>query len=199
MFPFVDALLKKPSDFRRGFLFGARAMLSNGDQSGVSSGLFDVIDDEYKDASIRPNQIFAISLPHSMIDAEKAKKIINTVENHLLTPVGLRTLSPFDPHYKGLYQGDQASRDSAYHQGTVWPWLLGPFITARFKTYGFSQENRIRAREIIDAFRDHLMTAGPGQISEVFDGDPPHSAGGCIAQAWSVAELLRVITQFNLE
>jgi predicted glycogen debranching enzyme len=161
--------------------------------------LFDVIDDEYKDASIRPNQIFAISLPHSMIDAEKAKKIINTVENHLLTPVGLRTLSPFDPHYKGLYQGDQASRDSAYHQGTVWPWLLGPFITARFKTYGFSQENRIRAREIIGAFRDHLMTAGLGQISEVFDGDPPHSAGGCIAQAWSVAELLRVITQFNLE
>ncbi|MBK7598861.1 MAG: hypothetical protein IPJ07_10185 [Acidobacteria bacterium] len=161
--------------------------------------LFDVIDDAYKDASIRPNQIFAISLPHSMIDAEKAKKIINTVEHHLLTPVGLRTLSPFDPRYKGLYQGDQASRDSAYHQGTVWPWLLGPFITARFKIHGLSQENRIRAREIIGAFRDHLKTAGLGQISEVFDGEPPHSAGGCIAQAWSVAELLRVITQYNLE
>ncbi len=153
--------------------------------------LYDVITDTAPDGSIRPNQIFAVSLPYPLVSGEKALRVVEVVEWELLTPYGLRTLSPHDPQYRGHYSGDASSRDSAYHQGTVWPWLLGPFLTAYAQVHGRTPEVRSRIDRFLDPLRQHLSEAGLGQISEVFDGDPPHLPGGCIAQAWSVAEVLR--------
>ncbi|HEX3104091.1 MAG TPA: amylo-alpha-1,6-glucosidase, partial [Terriglobales bacterium] len=157
--------------------------------------LYDVVDDGQPDASIRPNQIFAVSLHHSMLSAERARAVVEAVERELLTPVGLRTLSPGDPQYRGTYQGDQRSRDSAYHQGTVWPWLLGPFISAYVKVNGGSAQSRSRAHDLLRGIEKHLTEAGIGQISEIFDGDAPHQPRGCFAQAWSVAEVSRVLCE----
>ncbi|MGB8128627.1 MAG: amylo-alpha-1,6-glucosidase [Candidatus Angelobacter sp.] len=157
--------------------------------------LYDVVDGDLLDRSIRPNQIFAVSLHHSMLSAERARAVVETVERELLTPVGLRTLSPADPQYRATYQGDQRSRDSAYHQGTVWPWLLGPFISAYVKVNGRSAQSRSRAHDLLRGIREHLTEAGLGQISEIFDGDAPHRPRGCFAQAWSVAEVLRVLCE----
>ena len=154
--------------------------------------LFDVVDGDARDASIRPNQIFAVSLSHSMLDNERAKQIVAVVERDLLTPVGLRSLSPNDPNYIGIYQGDTLSRDGAYHQGTVWTWPIGAFITAYLKANGKSKAARKQARKWLDGFFPHLSEAGLGQVAEIFDGDAPHTPRGCVAQAWSVAELLRV-------
>jgi predicted glycogen debranching enzyme len=154
--------------------------------------LYDVIDDDERDASIRPNQIFAIRLPHALLSPERATSVVNLVERELLTTYGLRTLSPSNPQYHPRYEGDPRARDSAYHQGTVWPWLLGPFITAYLKVHGRTRESLLKVRTWLDNFHAHLREAGLGQISEVFSAEPPHRAGGCIAQAWSVAELLRV-------
>ena len=120
---------------------------------------------------------------------------MDVVEWELLTPYGLRTLSPRDPNYRGRYQGDPRSRDSAYHQGTVWPWLVGPFLTSYVKVHGNTEEARQRADRFLDPLRAHLLEAGLGQISEVFDGDAPHRPGGCFAQAWSVAEVLRTYVE----
>lgn len=156
------------------------------------SCLYDIVDGEMRDASIRPNQIFAASLHYSMLNVEQAKQVVAVVERELLTPVGLRSLSPNDPQYIGIYQGDMRSRDSAYHQGTVWAWLIGPFITAYLKANGKTEAARKQARQWIDGFLPHLSEAGLGQVSEIFDGDAPHAPRGCAAQAWSVAELLRV-------
>lgn len=142
-----------------------------------------------KDASVRPNQVFAISLPFTMLDRKKEKLILKKIEEELLTPYGLRSLSPYDRRYTGKYEGNQASRDRAYHNGTVWPWLLGPFVTAYTKVHGKS--SRQYCRELLLNFEPHLDEAGLGSISEVFDGDSPHRPGGCISQAWSVAETLR--------
>ena len=153
--------------------------------------LYDVVTDGGPDRSIRPNQIFAISLPHPVLDQHLALRVLEVVEWELLTPYGLRTLSPRDSNYRGRCWGDQKARDSAYHQGTVWPWLLGAFLTAYVKVHGDSQEARQRADRFLDPLRAHHWKAGLGQISEIFDGDPPHQPGGCIAQAWSVAEVLR--------
>ena len=157
--------------------------------------LYDFIDGDQRDASIRPNQVFAVSLPHPILASEKTNSVLNVVQRELLTPYGLRTLSPSDPKYMGHYEGDQRSRDSAYHQGTVWPWLLGPFITAYLKVHEGSMEARAQTREWISSFEQQMTGAGLGQISEIFDGDPPHTPRGCIAQAWSVAELLRVAVE----
>ena len=157
--------------------------------------LYDVVDSGSPDASIRPNQIFAVSLHYSMLSAERARAVVDTVERELLTPVGLRTLSPADPQYRGTYQGDQRSRDSAYHQGTVWPWLLGPFVSAYVKVNGGSEQSRSRANELLRGMEKHLTEAGLGQISEIFDGDAPHQPRGCFAQAWSVAEILRALCE----
>jgi predicted glycogen debranching enzyme len=158
--------------------------------------LYDVIGDGgAPDASIRPNQIFAVSLPYPLLAGEQALQVVDVVEWELLTPYGLRTLSPRDPNYRGRYEGGVASRDSAYHQGTVWPWLLGPFLTAYVKVHGNSEEARKRADQFLDPLRAHLLDAGLGQISEVFDGDFPHRPGGCFAQAWSVAEVLRTYVE----
>jgi glycogen debranching enzyme len=121
--------------------------------------------------------------------------VVQVVERELLTPCGLRTLAPGDPNYHPRYEGDQRSRDSAYHQGTVWPWLLGPFITAYLKVHGRTPQTLAKAAKFLAAFPEHLRTAGLGQISEIFDGDPPHRPRGCIAQAWSVAEILRAVVE----
>ncbi|HUQ34161.1 MAG TPA: amylo-alpha-1,6-glucosidase [Pyrinomonadaceae bacterium] len=154
--------------------------------------LFDVVnDDDVRDRSIRPNQIFCVSLHHSMLSRERALRILEVVERDLLTPYGLRSLSPRDPKYRPHYEGDSLSRDGAYHQGTVWAWLMGPFIRAYVKTHGGSAQARERARGWLARFHGHLSEAGLGHISEIFDGDPPHAPQGCIAQAWSVAETLR--------
>ncbi|HEX4595714.1 MAG TPA: amylo-alpha-1,6-glucosidase [Bryobacteraceae bacterium] len=157
--------------------------------------LNDVVSDAGTDSSIRPNQIFAVSLPYPLLPPDKALRVVDVVEWELLTPYGLRTLSPRDPNYHGRYSGDPRSRDGAYHQGTVWPWLLGPFLTAYVRVHGSSAEARDRARRFLEPLRDHLRQTGLGQISEVFDGDAPHHPGGCIAQAWSVAEVLRTYVE----
>jgi len=149
---------------------------------------FDVVNPN--DASIRPNQLFAIALPFALFDDHRAEEILNVCETHLLTPVGLRTLSPNDPHYRGQITGDQPSRDTAYHQGTVWPWLLGAYIDALRRYRGDAGEET--ARERIANMNAHLSEAGVGTISEIFDGDAPHTPRGCIAQAWSVGEILRI-------
>jgi predicted glycogen debranching enzyme len=157
--------------------------------------LYDVIDGDARDGSIRPNQIFAVSLRHSMVSIERSKQVVEVVERELLTPYGLRTLAPGDPQYRGRYEGDQRSRDGAYHQGTVWAWLMGPFISAYIKVNGRTKESREKAAQWLASFRDHLSNAGLGQVSEIFDGDPPHRPRGCIAQAWSVSELLRAAVE----
>jgi predicted glycogen debranching enzyme len=163
--------------------------------NGAAGCLYDVVDGDRRDASIRPNQIFTVSLYHSMLDGEKAKAVVAAVERDLLTPYGLRSLAPSGPQYRGRYEGDPFSRDSAYHQGTVWPWLVGPFITAYLKVNGRSAKSRKQADKWLSELRRFMLDEGGGQIPEVFDGDAPHRAGGCIAQAWSVAELLRVCVE----
>jgi predicted glycogen debranching enzyme len=154
--------------------------------------LYDVVCDGTADASIRPNQILAVSLKNSMLDDERSRAIVDKVEAELLTPVGLRSLSPQDPQYVPYYLGSPYERDSSYHQGTVWAWLIGPFIDAYRRVY---PERVDRVDEMIAGFREHLVQAGLGQISEIFDAEWPHTPRGCPAQAWSVAELLRVMKQ----
>lgn len=156
--------------------------------------LYDVIDCLGRpDNSLRPNQIMAVSLPFSPLNPYQQKLVVDVVERELLTPYGLRTLSPRDPKYCGAYSGGPFERDSAYHQGTVWPWLLGQFADAHYRVY----RNRNRVRELLQPFKEHLSEAGIGSISELFDGDPPHNPGGCIAQAWSVGEILRILTNLR--
>lgn len=155
--------------------------------------LKDFVNEQQENTAIRPNQIFAISLPYSPLTKTTAKKIIHVVTEHLLTPFGLRTLSPQDVNYHGLYQGGSGERDSAYHQGTVWPWLLGHFGEAVIKTLTKRQASKL-LEPCISALQLHLSSqAGLGSISEIFDGDLPHRPHGCISQAWSVAELIRLI------
>jgi glycogen debranching enzyme len=154
--------------------------------------LYDVVNGDQRDAAIRPNQIFAISLHHTMVPPQQANSILKTVEQHLLTPYGLRSLAPGDPQYRGRYEGDPWSRDSAYHQGTVWPWLIGPFISALLAVNHHSEQARKQAGQWLAPLKAYMEDRGVGQLPEIFDGDPPHRPCGCIAQAWSVAELLRV-------
>ncbi|HTV48288.1 MAG TPA: amylo-alpha-1,6-glucosidase [Phycisphaerae bacterium] len=154
--------------------------------------LYDVVGDDGKpDAAIRPNQILAISLPFSILSSASAKSVLSIVQRELLTPMGLRTLSPGSPGYCGRYQGNQESRDHAYHQGTVWPWLIGPFVSAYVKVNGSSPDVRSKAWEFLQPFEAHLRQAGIGSINEIADGDFPHLPRGCIAQAWSVGEVIR--------
>jgi predicted glycogen debranching enzyme len=156
--------------------------------------LYDVVNGT-PDASIRPNQILALSLHHSMLSTERARAVLEVVERELLTPYGLRSLGRGNPQYRARFAGDALSRDSAYHQGTVWAWLIGPFISAYKKVHGDSPATRARALELLQPLKEHLRHDGLGQISEVFDGDAPHRAGGCFAQAWSVAEVLRALCE----
>jgi predicted glycogen debranching enzyme len=151
--------------------------------------LYDLVDGEAgDDASLRPNQIFALALRHPVLDERRWQRVIDVVAEHLLTPYGLRTLDPGHKDFKAQYFGDLRARDAAYHQGTVWAWLIGPFIDAWLRAY---PERREEARSFLAAFNDHLSDACIGTISEVFDASEPFAARGCIAQAWSVAEVLR--------
>jgi predicted glycogen debranching enzyme len=155
--------------------------------------LADVVGGGARDLSLRPNQLYAVGLPHSLLPRDKATRLLAAVRSALLTPMGLRTLAPNDPAYRGRYQGDPASRDGAYHQGTVWPFLMGVYVDAVIRVHG--EEGKREARDWIRGFEAHLGEAGLGYVSEIFDGDPPHRPRGAIAQAWSVAELLRVASR----
>lgn len=157
--------------------------------------LFDVVINGKRDGSVRPNQIFAASLPYSMLSIGQAQKVVEKVEAELLTPVGLRSLSPKDKDYCPIYIGSPLQRDSAYHQGTVWGWPIGAFVDAYRRVYPNGHQTETRVEEILSGFKTHLTVAGLGQISEIFDAGAPHKPRGCIAQAWSVAEVLRVIKQ----
>ena len=157
--------------------------------------LGDVFRDGVLDTAVRPNQIFAVSLPFSPLDPAEQAAVVRAVREQLLVPCGLRTLSPADPAYRGRYRGSPAERDGAYHQGTVWPWLLGAFGEAALRVANDPEREKENLRQYLRTFlRQHLVEAGIGSVSEVFDGDAPHRPGGCIAQAWSVAELLRLYT-----
>jgi predicted glycogen debranching enzyme len=150
--------------------------------------LYDVInDDGTSDDSIRPNQILAISLPYCALPAAQMRAVVERCGRDLLTSYGLRTLSASDPKYLGSYGGDPKSRDAAYHMGTVWAWLLGPFARAHFRVHGDAR----LAQSFLEPISQHLNSACLGSVSEIFDGDAPHNARGCFAQAWSVAEILR--------
>jgi predicted glycogen debranching enzyme len=152
--------------------------------------LYDVVDSVQgpaRDPSLRPNQLVALSLPYAVLDDARARLVLRACERDLLTSYGLRTLDPDDPRYVGHYGGNQQQRDGAYHQGTVWPWLLGAFARAHLRLYRDVQ----RAASYLAPLEQHLCDACVGQISEIFDADPPHTPQGCVAQAWSVAEILR--------
>ncbi|MEX2273285.1 MAG: amylo-alpha-1,6-glucosidase [Vicinamibacterales bacterium] len=160
--------------------------------------LFDVVDlrdgKGGDDSACRPNQLFAISLEHPVLDPTHWQAVAAVVEQRLLTPVGLRSLAPGHPDYKPQYFGDLRTRDAAYHQGTVWGWLIGPAVDAWLKTH---PGDVARARRLLDGLIEHLDQAGAGSISEVFDAEPPYAPRGCIAQAWSVAEVLRCLWKIN--
>jgi predicted glycogen debranching enzyme len=157
--------------------------------------LYDVTNGAPPDPSIRPNQILAVSLPYTMLSSERAKQVVEKVQEHLLTPYGLRSLAPSDPQYRGRYTGGPVERDGAYHQGTVWPWLMGPFITAYIKVNHGSEVARRQGAEWLEPLKSHLSDGGLGHISEIYDGDAPQRPCGCIAQAWSVAEVLRAYVE----
>jgi predicted glycogen debranching enzyme len=160
--------------------------------------LYDVIDEDGNpDNEIRPNQLFAISLPYPLIERDRARAVLNIVEENLYTPVGLKSLPKRDAHYVPVYGGDAWHRDSSYHEGTVWSWLLGSYVDAIVKVNG--EEGIAKAQKVIDDFKYHLNEGCIGSISEIFDAEPPHHPRGCVAQAWSVGEILRVIKEYALE
>jgi len=152
--------------------------------------LYDVVDGEngHNDPACRPNQIFALSLEHPILEREHWESVLDVVQKKLLTPFGLRSLAPGEKDYKPNYDGDLRARDAAYHQGTVWAWLIGPFIDAWLKVHPGDRET---AKTFLHSFADHLASACAGTISEIFDAEPPFTPRGCCAQAWSVAEVLR--------
>jgi predicted glycogen debranching enzyme len=150
-----------------------------------------VNDEEGRNLFKRPNMVIAVSLPYSMLDKEQMKKVLDVADKELLTPRGLRTLSPGNKLYKGIYQGNQEERDNAYHQGTVWPWLLGPFCEGWLRVYGKSGVQKVR--KLIFGLEECMSEHGVTTLSEIHDGDPPHAPRGAISQAWSVGEVLRIL------
>ncbi len=165
--------------------------------------LLDIVDVDGEagrdDAAVRPNQLMAISLTHPVLDPARHRAVVDVCERALWTPLGMRTLAPNDPNYGGRFEGDMRARDSVYHQGTVWPWLLGPFVTAYVRAHGGDADARRRARKFLDGLLPHLSDAGLASVTEVADGDDPHLPGGCPWQAWSVAEPLRVLCEDILQ
>jgi predicted glycogen debranching enzyme len=163
-----------------------------------SGFLYDVVDVDHQadkvDASFRPNQILAIGgLPISLIEGERAKRVVDAVAQRLWTPLGLRSLAPEEPGYAPRYEGGMRERDSAYHQGTVWPWLIGPFVEAWVRVHGESDNAKREARtRFLTPIMEHLNNAGLGHVSEIADADSPHKPRGCPFQAWSVGEALRL-------
>jgi len=175
----------------------ARASFNARFWSGRLGHLFDVVDTPNgagDDPACRPNQLFAISLEHPVLDESRWRAVADVVEQRLLTPVGLRSLAPGHPDYKPQYFGDLRTRDAAYHQGTVWGWLIGPAVDAWLKTH---PGDTARARRLLDGLIEHLDHAGAGSISEIFDAEPPYTPRGCIAQAWSVAEVVRCLWKIS--
>ena len=166
-----------------------------------AGSLYDVVDVDHvaenMDASVRPNQIFAVGgLPHRIVGGDVARAIVTTVERELLTPLGLRTLSPRDPAYQPRCEGGVAERDGAYHQGTAWPWLTGAFVDAWLSVNGDDDAHRAQARQrFVAPLLDHLQVAGLGHISEIADGDSPYTPRGCPFQAWSLGELFRALAR----
>jgi predicted glycogen debranching enzyme len=157
-----------------------------------------ILPDGTADATLRPNQIYAVSLPFSPLTDKQQRAVVSIVEKKLLTPFGLRTLSPDDKRYHGIYTGPQRQRDEAYHQGTVWAYLMGPFVEAYLKVNGFSEESKTRAASFIEPLLRHFKEDGcVGQVSEIFDAEPPYKQKGCFAQAWSTAELIRAYKMIN--
>jgi predicted glycogen debranching enzyme len=148
-------------------------------------------DEEGKNLFVRPNMVIAVSLPYSMLDKDQMKKVLDVADKELVTIRGLRTLSPQNRLYKGVYKGNQEERDNAYHQGTIWPWLLGPFCEGWLKVYGKLGYQKVRT--LIYGLEEVMSEHGISTISEIYDGDPPHSPQGTISQAWSVGEVLRII------
>jgi predicted glycogen debranching enzyme len=160
---------------------------------------FDVIDDDAIDASIRPNQIFAASLPHPVLDSARHRAVIEKLRQELLTPVGLRTLSPSDANYQGEYIGPPLARDRAHHQGSAFPWLLGPLVSSFIKLNGRGEHSKRTAQKMLDGVLEYMREQGIGEICELFDGDTPHRPGGAIASARSIAEVLRAYVEDVLE
>jgi predicted glycogen debranching enzyme len=178
--PFADAAARVRDSFNERFWYAG------------GGWLYDVVDAEGggDDPSCRPNQIFAVSLPHPVLDEARWAQVVDVVREKLLTPVGLRSLSRDHPDYKRSYHGDLRTRDAAYHQGTVWSWLIGPFVDAWLRVH---PDDRAGARRFLDGLVGHLGEACVGSVSEIFDAEPPYTPRGCIAQAWGVAELLRAL------
>jgi glycogen debranching enzyme len=160
--------------------------------------LYDVVDVDHQsgkvDRTVRPNQIFAVGgLPDNLLDVKRARRVVDFVEARLWTPLGLRTLDPADPNYVPHYGGGANERDAAYHQGTVWPWLAGPFIEAWVRVRASSDEARLDARhQFVYPLVTKIIAAGLRHLPEIADGDPPHTPRGCPFQAWSLGELIRV-------
>jgi predicted glycogen debranching enzyme len=154
----------------------------------------DVLDGpDGNDARLRPNQLMAVSLPHSPLPPEQQRGVVDACAARLYTPHGLRSLDPDDPDYQGRYEGGREARDGAYHQGTVWGWLMGPFVKAHLRVY----DDPARARSVLAPLRRHLAGHGVGSLSEIFDGDPPHRPRGTPAQAWTVAQVLEAWAAAN--
>ncbi len=189
--------LNKPDDVTRYTEMAARAHASFNARFWSENGyLYDVIDGPNgNDAALRPNQLIAAALDSGLLDEVHAKAIVDRCAQELVTSLGLRTLSPNAQQYVGHYGGNTAARDGAYHQGTVWAWLIGAFVTAHYRVYKDAQQ----AYSYLAPFADHLSDAGLGTLDEIFDGDPPHAARGAIAQAWSVAEVLRAYARIAPE
>ncbi len=181
----------------------ARAKESFNEQFWYAEGgyLYDVVNGKDKDTSVRPNQLFAISLPFALIEGKQAKAVLKTVTKKLYTAVGLRSLPADDERYVAVYGGDAWHRDSSYHQGTVWSWLLGAYVDAVMRTELKIKNEELRikkAKKIIDNFKYHLNEGCVGSVSEIFDGNAPHHPRGCVAQAWGVGEILRVMKAYGL-
>jgi glycogen debranching enzyme len=160
--------------------------------------LYDVVDGTRKDSSIRPNQIFAVSLPNSPLAADQQSAVVEVVRRELLTPMGLRTLARSDPRYHGRYSGPQRNRDEAYHNGIVWPWLIGGFLDAYLRVNHDTPDARTQAAQWLAPLIDQMNTACIGQIHEICEGDEPYRPVGCFAQAWSVAEVLRLAVRLGM-
>ncbi len=172
-----------------------RTAFNDGFWSESLGRLADVIDIDHvpgtRDNSFRPNQVLAVGgLPLTLLETDRARRVVEAVERHLLTPSGLRSLAPGEPGYAARYEGNSAARDAVCHQGTVWPWLIGPFVEAWVRVFGNTIETRREARErFLDPVFAQLQTAGLGHVSEIADAEPPYTPRGCPFQAWSLGEL----------
>ncbi|MGQ0645470.1 MAG: amylo-alpha-1,6-glucosidase [Elusimicrobiota bacterium] len=160
--------------------------------------LFDRIEGKERDAALRPNALFAVSLPYEILEQGRFRAVVDTAERELLVPLGVRSLAASHPSYRGRYGGPPAARDAAYHQGSAWPWLLGAFLTAYVKAHGSSEETKAKVKFLLLPVAEHLRSSGLGGVSEILEGDAPHSPHGCPFQAWSTAEILRVMWEENI-